>query len=104
VVGRVGSCLVNLVRKLVDLALRCVESFTAQPVEALAPLPERDRVVERHAAALEALDDLRQLPLGLLERRLGHSTVSTVAEKPPSATRTSTVSPAASEAVVRRAA
>src|SRR5689334_20792719 len=43
--------------ELLDLALRGVELRDARLVELLAPLPERDRLVEPGVAALEALDD-----------------------------------------------
>src|SRR5436190_7747621 len=83
--------------ELLDLALRAVELCRAEPIELLAALPERDRLVERDLPALEAVDDELELPLGLLEggsgfgRGVFHSrTSSTRAARPPCARRTST--------------
>ena len=62
----------------------------------LAPLPECERFVERRLAVLEALDDLLELLLGVLEvRSLCHRVSSTWAPKPPSANWTSTRRPGA---------
>src|SRR5205823_862128 len=85
--------------QLLDLPLRRVEPLATEPIELLSALPEGDRVVERDVSRLEALDDLRQLLLCLLE---GHRQTSpTVPEKPPSARRTSISSPEESVVAVR---
>src|SRR5207302_249979 len=85
--------------KLLDLALGRVELLTAESVEVLAPLPELDRVVERNVAALEPLDDLSELLLCFL--KVHSRTSDTVAEKLPSATRTSSSSPGVTAAAAR---
>src|SRR5262249_26489814 len=56
-------------RELLDLALGGVEPGRAEPVELLAALPQPDRLVERHVAALQSLDDRLELALCGLERR-----------------------------------
>src|SRR6187397_2193055 len=76
--------------KLFDSALGRVQFRRAQAIELLAPLPERDRLVEARLAALEALDDPFQLALRVLEGRLGHRVSSTRAPKPPIPSSTST--------------
>src|SRR5204862_276763 len=91
-------------------ALRELEPYAGLPGSgaagglgaALAPLPESERLVERSLPLLEALDDLLQLGLGLLERRLRlvhGATSSTRAPNEPSATRTSTCMPGATSAL-----
>src|SRR5581483_11676101 len=90
-------------RELLDLSLCGVELAAAEGVELLAALPQRERFVERNLAALEALDDLLELRLGLLERRFfrrAHcATSSTRAPKPPSASVTSTRTPGVTSAL-----
>src|SRR2546423_3978053 len=81
--------------ELLDLALSRVELPDALLVELLAALPQLDRLVEACIPALQPLDDLLQLALGLLERH------STRAPKRPSATSTSIVSPAATASAER---
>ncbi len=83
-----------------DLALRRVEPLAAERVELLAALPQRERLVERRLALLQPLDDLLELGLRLLEGLLllAHSTSSTRAPKPPSASCTSTRTPGATSA------
>ena len=120
-----GLAFSTRLRQLLDLALRGVELLETETVELLAALPERDRVVQRDVAALEPLDDLRQLLLGFLELHgrtsapvparpvpplFGGSveptprTSPTVPEKPPSARRTSISSPEASVEAARTTA
>src|SRR5690349_13433109 len=76
-------------RELLDPALGRLEQCGAPPVQRLPALPELDRLVDRHVAALELADDLLQLPAELLERLLGsiavahRCTSSTVAARPP---------------------
>ena len=80
--------------ELVDSALGGVEPCRAEPVELLASLPERDRLVEARLAALQALDDPFELALSVLEGRLGGQRVSsTRAPKPPVPSSTSTLVP-----------
>src|SRR6188472_3491330 len=94
---RARSCRVHAPSELLDLSLCGVELSQTDPVELLTTLPEGKRLVEARLAALEAVDDLLQLPLGRLERRRlrGHGPVSsTRAPNLPAASRTSTRSPA----------
>src|SRR6266545_4682346 len=84
---RLGLRGLRAARKLLDLPLGSVELAEAELVELLAALPEADRLVELRVAALQPLDDLLELPLSVLERRL--RTHSTRAPKRPSATSTS---------------
>src|SRR5829696_986282 len=87
----------DALRELLDLALGRVQLPTAEAVQLLAALPERDRVVQTRVPALEPLDDLLQLSLRRLEGRLvAHRVSLTVPRKPPSVSSTSTWSPAAS--------
>ena len=64
------------------------------------PAPRERGLVERRLALLQPLDDLLELRLRLLEGLLGcaHSTSSTRAPKPPSASVTSTRTPGATSA------
>ncbi len=55
--------------QLLDPALGRVEPLPAELVEVLAALPECERLVERRLPVLEALDDLLELLLGVLEGR-----------------------------------
>src|SRR6185437_1481160 len=95
--------LLGSARELLDPALGGVELRLAEGVELLAAFPQLQRLVERRLPAFQALDDLLELGLRLLERslgRLGHgATSSTRAPKPPSATVTSTRAPAETAAV-----
>ena len=81
-----------------------VEQRRAPPVQRLPTLPELDRLVDRHVAALELTDDLLQLATEVLERALGCVTVahactsSTVAARPPVASSISRRLPGASVA------
>src|SRR5688500_3903292 len=80
-------------RELLDPALGRVEPLAAELVELLAALPERERLVEGRLPVLEALDDLLELLLCVLERLLAHRVSSTIAPKPPSASWTTTREP-----------
>src|SRR5204863_1582866 len=82
-------------RQLLDLALGGVELLGAEAVELLAALPERERLVEAGVAALEPLDDLDELLLGLL---VGHSTR---APNTPSATSTAIAVPGETAVALR---
>jgi hypothetical protein len=95
---RSGSRRVCATSELFDLALGRVEPLLAEAVELLAPLPELERLVERRFTGLEAMDDLLELGLRLLER---HRVFSTRAPKPPSASSTSTRSPVSSPCAER---
>src|SRR5512138_3856484 len=57
--------------ELLDLELGTVEALDARAVELLSAPPERERLVQRHVAALEPRDELVQLALEVLERGLG---------------------------------
>src|SRR6476646_10617305 len=67
---RLGSGSCYAAGELLDLALGRVQLAEAKAVELFAPLPERDRFVEAGLAAFEPLDDLLELALRRLERRL----------------------------------
>ena len=56
--------------QLLDLKLRALEARHALAVELLAATEQRDRVVDRHVAALEPRHDLFELPLQVFERPL----------------------------------
>ncbi len=91
--------------ELLDRPLGRLEPGEAEAQQLLTPLPELDRLVEPGIAALEALDDLFQLPLRRLEGELAHPRMSsTRAPKPPSASSISTRSPASRPDVPRRTA
>src|SRR5579859_5127267 len=100
ILNRLWLRVLDALHKLLDLALRRVELLAAEAVQLLASFPELDRVVERDVAALEPLDDLSELFLRVFE---GHSS-PTVAEKLPSATRTSISSPGATAVAARTTA
>ena len=91
-------------RELLDLPLGGLEPRQAEAEQLLAPLPERNRLVQARLAALQPLDDLLQLLLGRLEGQLTHEHSSTRAPKPPSASSTSTRDPGTSRDGVRRIA
>jgi hypothetical protein len=89
--------------ELLDSALSRLEASPAEPQQLLAALPELQRVVDGDVAALEATDDLVQLPLELFEanRLVQLRTSSTTAPSPPDASSTSIRSPAATAAASR---
>jgi hypothetical protein len=103
--NRLRACRFGANRELLDLALGRVEALAAEAIQLLASLPEPQGFVERGLAALEALDNLLELALGLLEGALlAQRTSSTRAPKPPLASSTSTRSPRSIDPLVRRIA
>src|SRR5690242_17071446 len=92
---------VHAARQLLDPSLRGVELRHARLVELFPALPERDRLVEPRAAALQPLDDLLELALGVFEGRLRHRISSTEAANAPAASCTSTRSPRTSAVASR---
>ena len=91
--------------KLLDAELGPVEQLGACPVERLAALPERERLVERDVAALEPRHELVELALELLERPLAQGrTSSTRAPSPPVASSTSIGLPGATTPASRTTA
>src|SRR5262249_42038465 len=95
--------LLRAARELLDTSLGGVELRPAERVELFAPLPQAARLVERRLPSFEPVDDLVELRLRLLERPLrllGHGfTSSTRAPNPPSASVTSTCTPASTSPV-----
>src|SRR5436305_6707068 len=79
---------VESARELFDFALRVLQLVGTPTVQLFAPLPELCQLLEANVAALEPLDDLLQLRLGLLERH------SLTAPKLPPATSTPSAVPA----------
>ncbi len=61
----------ELAAELLDPTLGRVELRDAEAVQLFAPLPQRDRVLERGLAALELSDDALELGASLLEGQLG---------------------------------
>jgi hypothetical protein len=84
---------VDAAGELFDLSFGRIQVLAAETVELLAPLPQLESLVEGRVAALEPVDDLLQLALGLLEGLPAQRVSSTRAPKPPSASSTSTRSP-----------
>src|SRR5262249_30914090 len=93
-----GTRRVDPLRQLLDPAFGRLQVGRAEAVQLLATLPELQRFVEPCVAALELLDDLRELLLGLLVRH------STLAPNAPSDISTVTASPGTTPAAVRTSA